>query len=306
MENFSYIEFKNDNKEQLLEDIRYEFPLISILVELDKYREKIVPWHWHNEVELFYVESGEVIYYTTEGIIAFPKGTAGFINTNVLHKTRANGKGEPTNQRIHIFNNVLIGGRQGSDIYRKYITPLSSSSVNVIKLSPENRVENEIIEKIKKSFLIKSDEKFYEIKLKNALSEIWCNLLELKEEEIHMNSSKDKNAERIKGIMIYIHEHYSEKISVSDIADRFFISERNCYRIFKEVLNTTPQEYIRNYRIQKACELLATTTTSIADIGYKCGLGSSSYFGKIFKETVECTPVEYRRKWQKSDINGQK
>ena len=306
MENFSYIEFKNDNKEQLLEDIRYEFPLISILVELDKYREKIVPWHWHNEVELFYVESGEVIYYTTEGIIAFPKGTAGFINTNVLHKTRANGNCEPTNQRIHIFNNVLIGGRQGSDIYRKYITPLSSSSVNVIKLSPENAVENEIIEKIKKSFLIKSDEKFYEIKLKNALSEIWCNLLELKEEEIHMNSSKDKNAERIKGIMIYIHEHYSEKISVSDIADRFFISERNCYRIFKEVLNTTPQEYIRNYRIQKACELLATTTTSIADIGYKCGLGSSSYFGKIFKETVECTPVEYRRKWQKSDINGQK
>lgn len=306
MENFRYIEFKNDNKEQLLEDIRYEFPLISIFVELDKYREKIVPWHWHNEVELFYVESGEVLYYTTQGKIAFPKGTAGFINTNVLHKTRANGGDEATNQRIHIFNNVLIGGRQGSDIYRKYITPLSSSSVNVVKLSPKLEGEKEIIEKIKKSFNIDIDEKFYEIKLKNTLSEIWCDLLELKEEEININNIRDKNAERIKGIMVYIHEHYSEKISVSDISEKFFISNRNCYRLFRENLNTSPQEYIRNYRIQKACELLATSRISIAEIGYKCGLGSSSYFGKIFKEFMNCTPMEYRRKWQNNNKNGQK
>ncbi len=306
MENFRYIEFKNDNKEQLLEDIRYEFPLISIFVELDKYREKIVPWHWHNEVELFYVESGEVLYYTTQGIISFPKGTAGFINSNVLHKTRANGGNEDTNQRIHIFNSVLIGGRQGSDIYRKYISPFSSSAINVIKLTSDIKKENLIIEKIKKSFTIKRDEKFYEIKLKNALSEIWCDLLELKENEISINNTKDKNAERIKGIMIYIHEHYSEKISVSDISEKFFISDRNCYRIFRDNLNTTPQEYIRNYRIQKACELLANSKSSIAEIGYKCGLGSSSYFGKVFKDIMDSTPMEYRKKWQNNNKDGQK
>lgn len=305
MERFRYIEFKNDDKEQLLEDIRYEFPIITILVELDTFIGRTVPWHWHNEVELFYVESGEVMYYTTNGKIAFPEGTAGFINTNVLHKTRANGGKEYTNQRIHIFNNVLIGGRQGSDIYRKYITPLSSSSINVIKLSPDKEEENIIIEKIKESFTIKKEEKFYEIKLKNALSEIWCNLLELKEEEISLNTAKDKNAERIKGIMVYIHEHYNEKLNISDISEKFFISDRNCYRIFKEILNTTPQEYIKNYRIQKACELLVNTSISIADIGYRCGLGSSSYFGKVFKKTTSCTPIEYRKKWQNSDINRQ-
>ena len=59
----------------------------------------------------------------------------------------------------------------------------------------------------------------------------------------------------------------------------------------------TPVEYIRNYRLQKACYLLAESEDAITQIAYSCGLGSSSYFGKTFREKFGCSPLEYRRRW---------
>ena len=199
----------------------------------------------------------------------------------------------------------MISGRQGTNIDRKYVTPMTSSAVEVVHFSPENAKEKEIIEKIKSSFEIEKGE-FYEVRIRSVLSDIWCDIFEHTEYERLYGKKQDKGGERIKGMMIYIQNHYSEKISVSDIAKNFYISERNCYRIFKECLNMTPQEYIRNYRIQKSCELLAKSSTGIGDIGYMCGLGSSSYFGKVFKEELKCTPAEFRRMWQNNDNNGQK
>ncbi len=57
----------------------------------------------------------------------------------------------------------------------------------------------------------------------------------------------------------------------------------------------TPAEYIRNYRLQAACQMLAEGQESITDIGQACGLGAGSYFSKIFREYANCTPAEYRK-----------
>ncbi|MEG0250921.1 MAG: AraC family transcriptional regulator [Peptostreptococcus sp.] len=305
MDTCKSIEFKNNNKEQLLTEIKEDFPLMSSLVELDNYRCKSVPWHWHGELEMFYVKSGEVLYSTPQGDISFPKGSGGLVNSNVLHATRANGKNEETLQKIHIFDPVLISGRQGNKIYRDYVTPLSSSQLKVIALFPENEKERKIIEKIKRSFDLE-DEDFYELKIRNILSEIWCDLFLLTEEERKINSEKDKVSEKIKGMMIYIHDHYAEKLTVAQIAQSVYTSERDCYRTFREYLNTSPQEYLKSYRLQKACEMLTSSNMNVGDVGYSCGLGSSSYFGKVFREYMGNSPVEYRNGWQKNDIIRQK
>ena len=115
----------------------------------------------------------------------------------------------------------------------------------------------------------------------------------------------DKANDQIKAMMIYIHEHFSEKLPVARIAASAYISERECYRIFHDCLHTTPAEYLRSYRLQTACHLLAESQESLTFIAHACGLGNSSNFGKIFKEQMDCTPSEYRRKWQDRDMHGQ-
>ena len=80
-----------------------------------------------------------------------------------------------------------------------------------------------------------------------------------------------------------------------------YLSERECYRVFHDCLHMTPVEYITTYRLQVACQMLAKGQEAVTVISHECGLGSSSYFGKVFREYAHCSPIEYRKKWQNSD-----
>ena len=139
------------------------------------------------------------------------------------------------------------------------------------------------------------------MKLREALSEIWRTLFELSRPLCEKPKAPDKNNDKIKLMMIYIHEHYQEKISIPELAAAAYLSERECFRAFHDCLHMTPVEYIRSYRLQAACRMLARGQEPVTAVSHACGLGSSSYFGKIFREYAHCTPSEYRRKWQDCD-----
>ena len=55
-------------------------------------------------------------------------------------------------------------------------------------------------------------------------------------------------------------------------------------------------QYVTEYRIGKACELLRQTKLPVTEVGIQCGFASSSYFGKVFREKIGCSPREYRTK----------
>lgn len=110
---------------------------------------------------------------------------------------------------------------------------------------------------------------------------------------------------KIKAMLTYVHEHYGERLTVAELAASAFISEREAYRVFRECVHLTPVEYIISYRLQQACHMLIETEEPITRISQACCLGSSSYFGKVFRERMGCSPVEFRRRWRNSDINRQ-
>ena len=142
----------------------------------------------------------------------------------------------------------------------------------------------------------------YEIKLREALTEIWLMLFELSRPMREKKGEHNKSNDKIKLMMIYIHEHYREKISIPELAAAAYLSERECYRVFHDCLHMTPVEYIKAYRLQAACQMLAKGQEAVTVISHECGLGSSSYFGKVFREYAYCSPTEYRKKWQNSDM----
>lgn len=151
---------------------------------------------------------------------------------------------------------------------------------------------------IKEALSLSEKDFGYEVKIREALSKIWLALFQLSFNALNETTEYDKTNNKIKLLMTYIYEHYSEKISISELASAAFLSERECFRVFREVLHTTPADYLRKYRLQIACQMLVNTNESISYIGHACGLGSSSYFGKIFRDSFGCTPLEYRQKYQ--------
>lgn len=303
MKNIHNIEFYNGTKEELLPGFEKDFPYIASRAELDKYIERYVPWHWHRTVELFYVESGSVEYDTPKGKMLFPAGSGGMVNSNVLHMTKAISQREKNVQLLHIFDVSLLAGEQGSRIEQKYITPvITAVQIEIIPLFPGNKEEERILKLLADSFRLSSDEFGYEIKLREALAQIWLMLFELSSSMREKKDGYSKSNDKIKLMMIYIHEHYREKITIQELAAAAYLSERECYRVFHDCLHMTPVEYITSYRLQVACQMLAKSQETVTFISHECGLGSSSYFGKVFREYAHCSPIEYRKKWQNSDI----
>ena len=303
MKNIHSIEFYTGSKEELLPDFEKDFPYIASRAELDKYIGGYVQWHWHRTVELFYMESGSIEYDTPGGKILFPAGSGGMINPNVLHMTKAISQRENNIQLLHIFDVSLLAGEHGSRIEQKYIAPvITAPQIEVIPLFPGNAEEERILKLLAASFRLSSDEFGYEIKLREALTEIWLMLFELSCSMREKKGEHNKSNDKIKLMMIYIHEHYREKISIPELAAAAYLSERECYRVFHDCLHMTPVEYITTYRLQIACQMLAKGQEPITVISHECGLGSSSYFGKVFREYAYCSPTEYRKKWQNSDM----
>ena len=290
------IELKHNTKEEVLTGFTYDFPYSAGKIYLSGTRESI--WHWHKAIELVYVEYGMVEYSTLSETVVLKPGSAVMVNNGVLHTIKPVKDAGKAAILIHIFDTTLITGYTGSIIDQKYMSPITNvAEMEMVALFPEQEEHKKILKKIKDSFELSEGELGYEIRLRSALSDIWLELLLLP--SIVMKDETKILNEKIKLMMVYIHERFSDKLNIGDIANAAFISERECYRTFQSVMHMTPTEYIRKYRLQIACRMLADTDETITNISQSCGFGSSSFFGKVFKETLHLTPLEYRHNMQK-------
>ena len=298
MKNIHKIIFQAGSREELLPGFAPDFPYIASRVEMDYYPDRSAPWHWHGAVELSYTQKGCIRYHTPGGAVLLPEGSAALVNANVLHMTTAEAG---TVQLLHIFEPSLLG-RPESRIGERYLTPLTAAGqVEVLPLLPGDPAREAVLEQVKAAFRLSPDEFGYEIRLRNTLAEIWLAFFELARPLFNAPARRGKGSKKTKEMMAYVHERYAEKITVSDLAGAAFLSERECFRAFREHLRTTPAEYVRSCRLQQACRLLLESKASVTEVGQLCGLGSSSYFGRTFREAMGCTPSEYRRKWRDID-----
>ena len=98
----------------------------------------------------------------------------------------------------------------------------------------------------------------------------------------------------IKESISYIEQNFQNDITIEDIA-RFCGLNRSYFgKIFHESMGKTPQEFLINYRMIKATELLKLTTLSIADIGSAVGYPNQLHFSRAFKNVYGISPRQWR------------
>ena len=95
----------------------------------------------------------------------------------------------------------------------------------------------------------------------------------------------------------YLDEHFTEKITLDELSDRFFINKFYLVRLFKEQYGQSINHYLQQIRITKAKQLLRFTDKTVEQIGLECGLGAHSYFTRTFKKVEGITPSEFRSQW---------
>lgn len=92
----------------------------------------------------------------------------------------------------------------------------------------------------------------------------------------------------------FIEEHIDDPdINIGDMADATATSRSGLNRKMKALLGVTPLEFIREARIQRACQMLSSGTP-VVDVAYRCGFSDPKYFGKCFKAQTGLTPSDYK------------
>ena len=97
-------------------------------------------------------------------------------------------------------------------------------------------------------------------------------------------------------IVRYINEHYCEDLSIASLSEQFGFSANYISNLLKQELGISYNKYISQLRMNRAKELLLSTSQSVKEITAACGYYSQSHFTKLFMEHEGCTPTEFRRR----------
>lgn len=91
-----------------------------------------------------------------------------------------------------------------------------------------------------------------------------------------------------------IEESYADPdFSIEKGSEKLGLSRVHLYRKVKELAGVTPTDFLRNYRLKKAAEMLRRKTGNVNEVAYAAGFGSPAYFSKCFKAAYNITPTEY-------------
>ncbi len=239
--------------------------------------------HIHREFEFLVMTKGKGTVYIENEKFEIKAGDGLFVNSEELHigiKT----DNEPAEFFAVVFAPEVFGSLAIDSIVQKYVEPVIKRKVSVPK-----KLDSNIIE-----LLNKVHEQPGELKIKSLLFDIWDQCLAKSEKNLEV--ARSKALDEVKAVMEYIRSNCHKNLSLDDMANYISISKGYLCREFRKVVHMTPFEYLIRVRVDKSCDMLRNTLLPIGEISEQCGFNSFSYFTKIFRENVGCSPREYRNR----------
>ena len=93
----------------------------------------------------------------------------------------------------------------------------------------------------------------------------------------------------------FIANNYAYDITIPMVAEAVGINRSHLFKVFKEKIGLSPQEFLIQYRITKATELFDTTDLNVTEVAFSTGFKDPSHFSKVFRSIVGCSPKEYEK-----------
>ena len=250
-------------------------------------------YHYHDSYEIYYLFSGDRYYFIKDKTYHAKRGSLVFIKPYEIHCASKFSK-EP-------YERILINFK------KNFLLELSTAfpnvnffknfdmDIHIIDLPPTERV---FFESLLNSMLLEYKKDTDESKcfLKTALLELLLlantkgNAEKATEETYH-----DAVLKTVSLVAAYINNNFSEDITLTAVAERFFISPCYLSRTFKRITGSSFTEYVNGVRVKEARRLLSKTNMSVSEIAISVGFISSTHFGRVFKNIVGISPLSYRK-----------
>lgn len=130
---------------------------------------------------------------------------------------------------------------------------------------------------------------------KTLLSAYFTELVTMLARKYALPSEKDKAEINLAKAVSYMENNYNAGISIKELAEMCYISDRHFSRIFRATYRLTPGAYLNEIRMKNASMMLKSTDLTVTDISERCGFSDSSFFARQFRKTFGISPIEYRK-----------
>lgn len=284
----------DNNKKELTQHGEANFPLAAYKTAIKNSFLGYIDWHWHEELQFCLVTRGTVQFYINNDVCTLSEKEGIFINAGQLHRSENYKDTDSEYICIDIHPNFITGFAD-SLINSKYIFPyVGNNSASHCILNAHTKWQASILKAISEIYKQYTERaSCFELQVYTQVVNIWDNLT--RNYFINLSSGENNLYEtRLKKVLGYIHEHYSEKLELETIAKEIHMSKSACCREFKRHMKITVFDYITNYRLTMSAHFLETTDLTIAEIAFACGFGSSSYFIEKFRLQKGVSPAKYR------------
>lgn len=286
----------NRNQMELSPHGSQEFPCAGYLALHGKSSDLVIPWHWHEELEVIYVKSGRLKLRTLGKSMLAKTGVCLFINSNILHGVSVEDDCEIWSL---VFHPSLIGGQELSVYHKKYVQPLTAcTGLDCCVIAPDPGWGRRFLAGFLSAFkAVDQGAAGYEFQVRDSLSESLLALYQEYEPQITAGRQEEsQDVARTRAMLKFIHGHYQEDLALGRIAETAGIGERECLRCFRRIMQISPVQYLIKYRIMRgAAMLLENPAATVAEIASRCGFDSPSSFSQKFRRFYSCTPREYRK-----------
>lgn len=278
------------------------FPIQAFFNDLDQMPTKEIPWHWHEQIELIYMQQGSANIQVQQDQFILEEHMGLFINTNMLHSISK--VQDSCIFYSFVCSPTFICDNPTSLIYLNYVQPLlQSKHIPYIQLCSNHMWQSEAIHHMYSSFeLYESAMYGYELLIREHFTHLWYLLVTNHDITHHINAQESSDSKRIKQMINYIHTSYKNSISLACISQSANISTREALRCFHNTLHCSPITFLLQHRVASATILLQNTNLTITEIAQSCGFENSSYFTRVFKRFMGLTPTYYRSQHKSSDL----
>lgn len=276
-----------------MEDYRYEFiaPSEMLDIHLEFFIDpggSVINKHHHDWIEIIYLIHGELEVQINNDTKKLKKNEFIVINPMSIHSTRCRD------------GNTAILLQIPLSFLEKFVPDIREYSFFVDLDSKDPRTQTKLgdIRNTLQDLWIA-----YQFQAEGYLFRCYSLIFELIYILVHSFSQKldrkelqrnQKNLERIERIIDYVNCHYTEAISIKEIAGVLGLNEIYFSRFFKANMGTTFLEYLNMVRLEKIYVDLLNTNMSIGEIQEKHGFYNEKVFRRMFREVYGCSPREVR------------
>ncbi len=252
--------------------------------------------HWHEEMEITLIQDGTSDYKVGQEVFKTNAGDIILIPPYCTHSACEIPRKTMISDSM-VFHLDYLGANNQDLSASNYLRPMAEGQLQMQEVIRD--VDAGYAE-IKDTFLraldcFKNKPPFYEMLLKENLLHILILLFSygyIRESgDSHITS---ENRRHIKSALEYIADHYSEKISISEMAQLAGFSENYFMSLFRQYVGMSCIQYINHYRVQKAAHALEETTKPVSEIAMIHGFDNISYFNLQFRRVFGMTPREFR------------